>query len=116
MFLLIGLLFGLIALLLLVGSFITIYRQQQKRSTTAETTGTVVDLERRMIQAGNPSVYCPVVEFTAPTGEKIRFVSEFGSLPARHRVGQPVKVRSIRSIRRRSRLTRLLRAGWCPRS
>lgn len=53
----------------------------------------MVDLERRIIQAGSLGIYCPVVEFTAPSGENVRFVSEFGSLPASHRVGQSVKVR-----------------------
>jgi hypothetical protein len=36
---------------------------------------------------------CPVVEFTVPSGETLRFTSEFGSRPAGHQVGQSVNVR-----------------------
>jgi len=36
---------------------------------------------------------CPVVEFTASSGEKIKFTSEFGTLPASHKIGQSVTVR-----------------------
>jgi hypothetical protein len=34
-----------------------------------------------------------VVEFTIPSGEKIRFTSEFGSRPASHTIGQRIAVR-----------------------
>jgi hypothetical protein len=58
----------------------------------AKATGTVVELVSRITTSGRASIMCPVVEFTTPSGEQIRFTSDFGSLPARHTVGQSVKV------------------------
>ena len=57
--------------------------------------GTVVELITRATAGtdGGGSIYCPVVEFTVPSGEKISFTSDFGSLPAMHKIGQSVKIR-----------------------
>jgi hypothetical protein len=53
--------------------------------------GTVVELERRL--GRHSSIFCPVVEFSLPSGERVRFTSDFGSRPASHQVGQSVSIR-----------------------
>ena len=91
MFLIMGLCFGLAALGLLAGAAWAYFSQQRKMQSRVPTNGTVVELAQR---PGNRStIFCPVVEFTVPSGETIRFTSEFGSRPASHTVGQVVAVR-----------------------
>jgi hypothetical protein len=69
------------------------FSQQRKMESRISATGTVVELTERITASGRSSMICPVVEFTIPSGEKIRFTSEFGSRPAGHKVGQSVNVR-----------------------
>jgi hypothetical protein len=91
MFLYIGLCSGLAAFGLLVGAAWAYFSQQRKMQSRVQTNGTVVELAER---PGNRStIFCPAVEFSIPSGEKIRFTSEFGSRPASHPVGQIVAVR-----------------------
>lgn len=91
MFLLMGLCFGLSALGLLGGAVWAFFKQRRTMESRVAATGTVVDL------VSTPSrrsyILCPVVEFTVPSGETIRFTSDFGSRPASHQVGQSVNVR-----------------------
>jgi hypothetical protein len=93
MFLLMGLCFGLSSFALLGGAVWAYVSQQRKTESRVTASGTVVELVSRITTSGRSSMYCPVVEFTASSGEKIRFTSEFGSLPASHKVGQSVTVR-----------------------
>ena len=93
MFLFMGLCFGLSALGLLVGAVWAYFSQQRKMESRISATGTVVELTERITASGRSSMICPVIEFTIPSGEKIRFTSEFGSRPAGHKVGQGVNVR-----------------------
>jgi len=93
MFLFMGLCFGLSALGLLVGAVWAYFSQQRKMESRISATGTVVELTERITASGRSSMICPVVEFTIPSGEKIRFTSEFGSRPAGHKVGQSLNVR-----------------------
>jgi hypothetical protein len=62
-------------------------------SSRVEATGAVVELTRRTTASGRSNIIVPVVEFAVPSGEKIRFTSEFGSLPAKHTIGQSVNIR-----------------------
>ena len=48
---------------------------------------------RRAFNPGSAGVYCPLVDFTTAKGEPVRFESQFGTMPASHRVGQSVEVR-----------------------
>jgi high-affinity Fe2+/Pb2+ permease len=93
MFLIMGLCFGIVAVGLLVGAIWVFVKQQRTMNDREQTTGTVVDLVSRTTASARSSIICPVVEFTAPSGEKIRFTSDFGSLPASHKVGQTVNLR-----------------------
>ena len=91
MFLLFGLCSGLAAFGLLSGAAWTYFKQQRTMQSRVATTGTVVELTQQNTTRGY--ILCPVVEFTTPSGEKIRFTSEFGSRPASHAIGQSVAVR-----------------------
>ncbi len=93
MFLIIGLLSGFSAVALLVGAVWAYFSQQHKMESRVATTGTVVELTTQATSSGRSSIICPIVEFTATSGEKIRFTSDFGSRPAGHKIGQGVKVR-----------------------
>ena len=93
MFLFMGLCFGVSAFGLLGGALWAYFKQQRQMESRVAATGTVVELTSRVTASGRANIICPVVEFTASSGEKIRFTSEFGSLPARHRIGQSVNVR-----------------------
>ncbi len=93
MFLIMGLCFGLSAFGLLGGAVWAYFNQQRTAESRVATTGTVVELTDRITASGRASMICPVVEFTAPSGERIRFTSEFGSRPAGHKIGQSVNVR-----------------------
>jgi hypothetical protein len=89
-FLLLGLFMGLASFGFLAGAVWSYVSQKRKTESRTATTGTVVELVTQMGHEGH--IYCPVVEFSGPTG-KIRFTSDFGSRPAGHRVGQVVRVR-----------------------
>jgi hypothetical protein len=91
MFLFMGLCFGISALGLIGSAVWTYFKQQQTLESRVATTGIVVELTTQVTQRS--SIFCPVVEFTTVTGEKIRFTSTFGSRPAGHKVGQSVNVR-----------------------
>ena len=91
MFLFMGLCFGISALGLLGGAVWSYFKQQRTMESRIATTGTVVELTTQVTQRS--SIFCPVVEFTLPSGEKIRFTSEFGARPAGHKIGQSVNVR-----------------------
>jgi len=93
MFLFMGLCFGIAAVGLLGGAVWAFVKQQRTMSSRVEGTGTVVELTRRTTASGRSNIICPVVEFSVPSGEKIRFTSEFGSLPAKHTIGQSVNIR-----------------------
>jgi len=91
MFLFMGLCFGISALGLIGGAVWAYFKQQQTLESRVATTGIVVELTTQVTQRS--SIFCPVVEFTLPSGEKIRFTSEFGSRPAEHKIGQSVNIR-----------------------
>jgi hypothetical protein len=93
MFLLMGLCFGISACGLLGGAVWAYFKQQRQMKSRAPATGTVVELTSRITSSGRANIICPVVEFTMPSGEKARFTSDFGSLPAMHKIGQSVNVR-----------------------
>ncbi len=90
---LIGLLFLLIGLAVLIYGAVLAVKQSRELARQVGATGTVVDLVKRVINPGSGGVYCPVVEFTTPAGQSVRFESQFGTMPATHQVGQTVAVR-----------------------
>jgi hypothetical protein len=91
--LLIGVLFALIGIAVLISGAVAAVKQVRKSGRGVATTGTVVDLVKRVFNAGSAGVYCPVVEFTAASGQPVRFESQFGTMPASHRVGQSIAIR-----------------------
>ena len=91
MFLVMGSVSGLAALALLVGAVWGYFSQRRKMGSRVTAVGTVVELTRQ--PSGHDNIICPVVEFTVPSGEQIRFTSDFGTLPASHKIGQAVSVR-----------------------
>ena len=91
MFLLFGLLFGLAAFGLLGGAALTYFRQWRTMQSRVPATGIVVELTR--ISGNRGYIFCPVVEFAIPSGEKFKFTSQFGTSPASHTIGQTVAVR-----------------------
>jgi len=93
MFLFMGLGFGISALGLLGGAVWAYFKQKRQMESRVPAVGTVVELTTRVTASGRSSMICPVVEFTVPSGGKIRFTSDFGSRPARHKIGQSVGVR-----------------------
>jgi len=91
--LLIGVLFVLIGIAVLIGGIVGAVKQVRKSGRGVEATGTVVDLVKRVFNPGSAGVYCPVVDFTTGSGQTVRFASQFGTVPASHRVGQSIPVR-----------------------
>ena len=91
--LLIGVLFVLIGIAVLISGVVAAVKQSRRSAAGVKATGTVVDLVTRVFNPGSAGVYCPVVQFTTATGQPIRFESQFGTMPASHRVGQPIAVR-----------------------
>ena len=91
MFLFMGLCFGVSSFGLLGGALWAYFKQQRQMESRVAAVGTVVELTTQATARG--SIICPVVEFIASSGEKIRFTSEFGSRPAGHKIGQSVNVR-----------------------
>lgn len=91
--LLIGLLFVLIGIAILIGGVVAAVKQARKSRRGVATTGKVVDLVSRVFNPGSAGVYCPVVDFTTASGQPVRFESQFGTMPASHRVGQSIAVR-----------------------
>lgn len=90
---LIGLLFTLIGLAVLISGVVSAVKQSRALAQQVGTTGTVVELVKRVFNPGSSGVYCPVVEFTTAAGQDVRFESQFGTMPATHQVGQTVSVR-----------------------
>ena len=84
---------GAVTATVLGGAGWAYFSQQRKMESRTAATGTVVELSMGVGASGHASMYYPVVEFTASSGEKIRFTSEFGSRPASHKIGQSVNVR-----------------------
>ncbi|MDQ2936796.1 MAG: DUF3592 domain-containing protein [Acidobacteriota bacterium] len=91
--LLIGVLFVLIGFAVLIGGVVAAVKQSRQSARNVSATGTVVDLVKRVINPGSGGVYCPVVDFATSTGHAVRFESQFGTMPATHRLGQKVEVR-----------------------
>jgi hypothetical protein len=83
---------GLIGLGCLIGAIVAFVRQRRQRGEAITTTGVVTGLQKRVMNPGSSGVYCPTVEFTALSGERVSFESAYGSMPAAHQVGQAVKV------------------------
>lgn len=93
MFLFISLCSGLAALGLFAGAVWAYLKQKSQTESRTSATGTVVELVHRSTTGGHTGIFCPVVEFSLPSGERITFTSDFGSRPASYKVGQSVNIR-----------------------
>ncbi len=69
-----GLCLGIAAFGFLVGAVWAYFKQRRQMESRVPATGTVV-------------------EFSMPSGESVRFTSDFGSRPASHKIGQTVNIR-----------------------
>ena len=95
--LLVGFLFLIIGGAVLIRGIIAAIKQKRKTECGVATTGTVVNLVKKVFNPGNAGVYCPVVQFTTSTGQLVQFESAFGTMPASHHVGQTIAVQYDRS-------------------
>src|ERR1700687_621063 len=91
--LLVGVVFVIIGVSVLIAGGVALLKQARKSGSGLEATRRVVDLVSRVFNAGSAGVYCPVVECTTANGQRVRFESQFGTMPAAHRVGQSIAVR-----------------------
>jgi hypothetical protein len=82
-----GLLFVPLGLALLVGAVVTIVKDRAAAARSVVATGRVIQVVH------TNRVYCPIVEFTASTGQVVQFQSPFGTMPAMHEAGQAIAVR-----------------------
>ncbi len=79
-----------IGLALIAGAVYSAWRTRQFRANAEETDGSVIALKE--IQGSKGVTYAPVVRFHASSGQRIEFTDEMSSRPARHAVGQTVRV------------------------
>ena len=93
MFLFMSLCLGFAAFGLLGGAVWAYLKQQRTMQGRITASGTVVELTQKSTASTRGYIICPVVEFTLPSGERVKFTSEFGSFPASNKVGETVKVR-----------------------
>ena len=91
-FLSIGCLITLLGFALIIGGIVSYVNQQRRNAQRVPAGGTVIELVQQVMNAGSASDYFPVVEFKTPSGETVRFESDFGSRPAGYRVGQSVQI------------------------
>ncbi len=82
----------LISIACMAGGVWAIIAKRRQRATYLPGTGTVVALNRRVITPGTNGVYCPTVQFITNSGQPVQFESQFGTMPASHKVGQVVKI------------------------
>lgn len=82
----------LISIGCLIGGIRALVILRSRRETSTATSGVVVGLQKQVFNPGTSGVYCPTVEFTTASGERVQFQSSFGTMPASHKVGQTVKV------------------------
>jgi hypothetical protein len=89
----IGCLMVLVALGLVSLAVIAYQGQTRQREQRVDAQGEVISLvRRRSRKVGEIGVFCPIVKFWTPSGQEIQFESQFGTLPASHKVGQTVPV------------------------
>lgn len=93
MFIFMSLCLGLAAFGLLGGAVVAYLKQRRTMQGRVTATGTVMELTQKSTTSAHGYIICPVVEFAIPSGEKVKFTSEFGSYPAKDKVGDTVKVR-----------------------
>ena len=91
--LIVGILFPLIGIGLLAAGVLAVIRQRRRFAGALSATGVVLDLQREVVNPGRPGIYCPLVRFTTTSGQVVEFLSDYGSQPAMHKVGQSVAVR-----------------------
>ncbi|MFZ5879275.1 MAG: DUF3592 domain-containing protein [Chloroflexota bacterium] len=91
LFSILGYLLVISGVLLLLGGVLAWLRAQQKYSAWISVDGVVTSVVSHSIGAANFHYY-PVVEFRTQAGKMVRFESELGFYPARHKPGQTVSV------------------------
>jgi len=85
-----GCLASLISLGLLIGAIMVYVRQGRQAAGRVSVKGTVVSLEKRSTNPGSAGMYYPMIEYSLPNGETVRFESAFGTMPASYKIGQSV--------------------------
>lgn len=90
MWLLAGVAALLVGAAFVIGSRATLEEQRHVRANWKRASGTVVALHEE--STSDASVYCPVVEFLNANGVSSRFVGQYGTRPATHKVGQSLPV------------------------
>jgi hypothetical protein len=90
--LLFGLFFLGLGFAILIAGIVSAVRSSRRRSSQDKATGVVVDVVKRVFNPGSAGVYCPVIEFVTPSGQTVRFESQFGTMPASHHSGQQIAI------------------------
>lgn len=80
----------LLGIALLLGGVVSVVSARRARGVAVAARGVVVALEKRVLSPGSSGVWCPVIEFVTAAGERVRFESGFGTMPASHKVGAAV--------------------------
>jgi len=90
--------FQIIGYVLLLGGLafflaaaVAVVKRQSATANWKSAQGTVVDVATRSVTPGNPYSF-PVIEFTTPTGQTIRFEADLGFYPSPPKRGQQVLV------------------------
>jgi hypothetical protein len=86
----------------------------RKQADWVAVDGHVVEMVSRAIRPGASILYYPVVEFSGPVGERLRFESNLGSRPPAYRVGQTVRVRYDPNDVKRAQIDSLLTRWFAP--
>jgi hypothetical protein len=90
-FLILGKLLFISGVLLLFGGSLIWLRAHRKYSTWKSVSGMVTKVVSHTISSSNFHYY-PVIEFQTKTGKIVRFESDLGFYPAKHKQGQQVSV------------------------
>lgn len=97
-----------------MGVVVATWLRWRKQADWVTVDGDVVEVVSRAIRPGEAILYYPVVEFSGPVGERVRFESELGSRPPVYRVGQTVRVRYAPQAVQRAQIDSLLTRWFVP--
>jgi len=81
-------------LLIFAWAVVSFIKRKKELEVASFTSGVVIRLVDKPSSSGSAApLLHPIVKFNASDGQEIEFVSSSGSRPARHKVGQSVRVR-----------------------
>lgn len=87
---LVGVLFFVLGIAMLIGGVVSFVKKRRELANSISTSGVVTELVR--VTGQRSYLYVPVVQFETASKQAVSFQSSVGGMPARHSVGQQVKV------------------------